>query len=94
MIRQKNLRKILEMRLLLHWIDHLNAFGGAAAVWAFGLAFTHWGSYDVPFAVGAVTLLAAGIVSLSIKEKKDSVRYVQVPREVILSSDETTVAIT
>jgi|TARA_B100000953_G_scaffold253846_1_gene217254 MFS family permease len=71
-----------------------HAFGGAAAVWAFGLAFTHWGSYDVPFAVGAVTLLAAGIVSLSIKEKKDSVRYVQVPREVILSSDETTVATT
>ena len=67
-----------------------HAFGGAAAVWAFGLAFTHWGSYDVPFAVGAVTLLAAGIVSFSIKEKKDSVRYVQVPREVILSSDETT----
>ena len=44
--------------------------------------------------IGAVTLLAAGIVSFSIKEKKDSVRYVQVPREVILSSDETTVATT
>ena len=69
-----------------------HAFGGAAAVWAFGEALTHWGSYDVPFAVGAVTLLAAGIVSLSIKEKKDSVRYVQVPRQVILSSHETRVA--
>jgi hypothetical protein len=38
-----------------------------------------WGSYDIPFAVGAATLLAAGIVSLSIREKAHSVRYVQVP---------------
>jgi MFS family permease len=53
--------------------------GGAAAVMLFGLAFTAWGSYDVPFAVGAGALLAAGMVSLSIREKAHSVRYVQVP---------------
>jgi hypothetical protein len=53
--------------------------GGAAAVILFGLAFTAWESYDIPFAVGAATLVAAGIVSLSIREKTHSVRYVQVP---------------
>ena len=52
--------------------------GGAGAVLLFGWAFTQLGSYDIPFAVGAVTLFAAGIVSLSIREKKHSVRYVQV----------------
>ena len=56
-----------------------HALGGAAAVLLFGVAFTAWGSYDWPFAIGAITLVAAGIVSLSIREKKHSVRYVQVP---------------
>ena len=54
-----------------------HAIGGAVAVSAFGWAFTNWGSYDIPFVVGAVTLLAAGIVSLSIREKSTSVRYAQ-----------------
>ena len=53
--------------------------GGAAAVLLFGAAFTAWGSYDIPFAFGAVTLVAAGIVTLLIREKKHSARYVQVP---------------
>lgn len=53
--------------------------GGAGAVLLFGWAFTVWGSYDVPFAIGAATLLVAGLVSLTIREKKTSVRYVQVP---------------
>jgi agmatine/peptidylarginine deiminase len=53
--------------------------GGAAAVMLFGWAFTAWGSYDVPFAIGAAALVAAGIVSLSIREKQHSVRYIQVP---------------
>ena len=52
--------------------------GGAAAVLFFGWAFTRFGSYDIPFMVGALTLLSAGIVSLSIREKTHSVRYVQV----------------
>jgi hypothetical protein len=55
--------------------------GGAGAVLLFGWAFTRLGSYDIAFAVGAATLLAAGIVSLSIREKKHSVRYVQVAPE-------------
>ena len=55
--------------------------GGAAAVLLFGWEFTAWGSYDVPFAIGALTLVAAGIVSLSIREKKDSVRYSPVPAD-------------
>ncbi len=53
--------------------------GGAGAVLLFGWAFTKLGSYDIPFAVGAATLVVAGIVSLTIREKKHSVRYVQVP---------------
>lgn len=53
--------------------------GGAGAVMLFGWAFTELGSYDIPFAIGALTLLAAGIVSLSIREKRDSVRYSPVP---------------
>ena len=55
--------------------------GGAAAVMAFGWAFTELGSYDLPFLIGAITLVAAGIVSLSIREKSHSVRYVQVVPE-------------
>jgi MFS family permease len=65
-----------------------HSLGGAAAVLLFGLAFTAWGSYDVPFAIGALTLVAAGIVSLSIREKDHSVRYVQVPAGSALDSSE------
>lgn len=55
-----------------------HAIGGALAISAFGWAFTNWGSYNIPFVVGAITLLAAGIVSLSIREKTNSVRFVRV----------------
>ncbi len=61
--------------------------GGAAAVMLFGWAFTAWDSYDIPFAIGAATLLAAGIVSFSIREKTHSVRYVQVPSGGIAGSE-------
>jgi MFS family permease len=64
--------------------------GGAAAVMLFGWAFTAWGSYDVPFAIGAATLVAAGIVSFSIQEKKHSVRYVQVPAGAAVDPDRST----
>ena len=64
---------------LFGFANMAHQLGGAAAVLLFGWAFTAWGSYDIPFAVGAATLLVAGIVSLSIREKKHSVRYVQVP---------------
>ena len=55
--------------------------GGAASVMLFGWAFTQLGSYDLAFGVGAATLLAAGFVSLSIKEKQFSVRYAPVVPE-------------
>lgn len=55
--------------------------GGAAAVMLFGWAFTQLGSYDLAFGVGAATLLAAGLVSLSIQEKQLSVRYATVVPE-------------
>lgn len=61
--------------------------GGAAAVILFGWAFTAWGSYDIPFAIGAATLLAAGIVAFSIREKTHSVRYVQVPSGAAVSAN-------
>ncbi|MGA0275159.1 MAG: hypothetical protein ACO3L6_03835, partial [Dehalococcoidia bacterium] len=56
-------------------------FGGATAVMLFGWAFTQLGSYDLAFGVGAATLLAAGLVSLSIREKQLSVRYAPVVPE-------------
>lgn len=62
--------------------------GGAGAVMLFGWAFTELGSYDLAFAIGAATLLAAGLVSLSIREKNSSVRYVQVPEGAAVDSDE------
>jgi sugar phosphate permease len=55
--------------------------GGATAVMLFGWAFTQLGSYDLAFGVGAATLLAAGLVSLSIREKQLSVRYAPVAPE-------------
>ena len=64
---------------LFGFANMAHQLGGAAAVMLFGWAFTAWGSYDIPFAIGAATLVAAGITSLSIREKKNSVRYVQVP---------------
>jgi MFS family permease len=70
---------------LFGFANMAHQLGGAAAVILFGWAFTAWGSYDVPFAIGAFTLVGAGIVSLSIREKKNSVRYVRVP--VVASMD-------
>ena len=60
-------------------INFAHQMGGGAAVLLFGLAFDRWGSYDIPFAVGAAFLVAAGIVIFTIKEVKYSVRYT-VPR--------------
>ncbi len=54
--------------------------GGALAVVLFGLAFDAWGSYDIPFAVGAITLVGAGLLSLTIRERQLSARYAPVLR--------------
>ena len=51
--------------------------GGAAAVLIFGLVFDAFGTYDPAFWGGFVTLLFAGAVSFSIRERRYSVRFVQ-----------------
>ena len=56
-------------------INFSHQMGGGAAVLLFGLTFDRLGTYDPAFAVGAVCLLVAGMVILTIKEKKYSVRY-------------------
>lgn len=66
---------------LFGFANMAHQIGGAGAVLLFGWAFTRLGSYDIAFGIGAATLLVAGIVSLSIREKKHSVRYVQVAPE-------------
>ena len=60
-------------------INFAHQMGGGAAVLLFGLAFDRWGSYDIPFAAGAMFLLAAGLVILTIKEVRYSVRYIRLP---------------
>ena len=56
-------------------INFSHQMGGGAAVLLFGLTFDKWGTYDPAFAAGALWLLVAGIVILTIKEKKYSIRY-------------------
>jgi len=58
----------------------VHQLGGALAVVLFGFAFDVWGSYDIPFAVGAVTLVGAGLISLTIRERHVSARYAPVVR--------------
>ena len=67
-----------------------HAFGGALAVFLFGWAFTNWGSYNVPFVVGAITLVAAGVVCLSISEKTNSVRFNRISQSNELDSGSVT----
>lgn len=52
--------------------------GGALAVLLFGFAFDAWGTYDGPFAVSVVLLIAAGVTTLTIDEKRFSARYAPV----------------
>ena len=49
--------------------------GGGAAVLIFGLTFDRLGTYDPAFIGGAVSLLIAGLVILTVKETKYSIRY-------------------
>ena len=57
-------------------INFSHQMGGGAAVLLFGLTFDRLGTYDPAFAGGALCLLVAGLVILTIKERKYSVRYV------------------
>ena len=56
-------------------INFSHQMGGGAAVLLFGLSFDRLGTYDPAFAAGALCLLIAGIVILTIQEKKYSIRY-------------------
>ncbi|MBI20725.1 MAG: hypothetical protein CL780_00565 [Chloroflexi bacterium] len=67
----KNLGTLFGLASLSH------AIGGAIATYLFGYAFDLFGSYDIPFLFGIITLLGAGVASLSIKEKKYSLRYIK-----------------
>ena len=64
-------------------INLAHQLGGAGAVLAFGIVFDSFGSYDPAFMCGFLTLLAAGLISLSIKERKYSGRYMQ-PGDTVL----------
>ena len=60
---------------LVGMANFIHQIGGALAVYLFGLAFDMWGSYDAAFVTGAVLLLVASALSLSIRERRWSVRY-------------------
>lgn len=59
--------------------------GGAAAVLIFGLVFDAFGTYDPAFWGGFVTLLFAGAISFSIRERRYSVRFVQ-PGDLVITA--------
>ena len=59
--------------------------GGAAAVLIFGLVFDAFGTYDPAFCGGLVTLLFAGAISFSIRERRYSVRFVQ-PGDLVITA--------
>ena len=61
-------------------INFAHQIGGALAVFLFGLVFDVNGSYDWAFLAGAATLLGAGVVSLTIRERRYSSRYAAVPQ--------------
>ena len=67
----KNLGTLNGMATLMHQI------GGAMSIYLGGVLYDIFGAYDVPFAIAGVTLVGASLVSLSIREKKYSVRYQQ-----------------
>jgi MFS family permease len=64
-------------------INLAHQLGGAGAVLAFGIVFDMFDTYDPAFAGGFITLLIAGVISLSINERKYSGRY-QKPGDTVL----------
>ncbi len=68
------------MGSLVGLINFAHQIGGALAVFLFGLVFDIWGNYDPAIAAGVLCLAVAGIVSLSIRERRYSVRYATTPR--------------
>ncbi len=72
---------IRHLGTLVGLISMAHQIGGALAVYLFGLVFDLWGTYDPAFAAGAISLAIAGIVSLTIREKRYSTRYAQPARQ-------------
>ncbi|NQW16961.1 MAG: MFS transporter [Chloroflexi bacterium] len=64
-------------------INLAHQLGGAGAVLAFGIVFDRFDTYDPAFFGGFLTLLAAGVISLSINERKYSGRYMK-PGDTVL----------
>jgi MFS family permease len=62
-------------------INMSHQLAGGAAVLIFGLVFDAWDTYNPAFAGGAALLLAASVISLSIRERRYSARYSPVVRE-------------
>ena len=63
------------MGSLVGLINFAHQIGGALAVYLFGLVFDIWGTYDPAIAAGVIFLVMAGIISLTIRERRYSVRY-------------------
>jgi MFS family permease len=53
----------------------VHQLGGGASVWLAGVLYDATGSYDLSFTLGAVALMGASLVSLTIAERRYSVRY-------------------
>ena len=68
------------MGSLVGLINLAHQIGGALAVYLFGLVFDVWGTYDPAFAAGVICLVAAGVLSLTIRERRYSIRYAQPAR--------------
>jgi MFS family permease len=56
-------------------INMTHQIGGALAVMLFGLAFDSLGSYDLAFGTSVVLLIVAGLIVLTLNERRYSVRY-------------------
>ena len=63
------------MGSLVGLINFAHQIGGALAVYLFGLVFDISGNYDPAIAAGVIFLVMAGIISLTIRERRYSVRY-------------------
>ena len=61
-------------------INFAHQAGGALAVYLFGLVFDAQGSYDYALLACVATLAGAGLVSLSIRERRYSSRYAAAPQ--------------
>lgn len=69
-------------------INMAHQLGGGIAVIAFGLIFSTFDTYQPAFIGGFLTLLFAGVISMSIAEERYSSRYVRQSRAVVVAPAE------